>query len=35
MSIIQKADDAFVLATPYDEMQDWWIPDEEWVHHTI
>jgi hypothetical protein len=33
MSIIQKAADAFVLATADDEMQYWWIPDEEWVHH--
>ena len=34
MSIIKKAANAFVLlATADDEMQDWWIPDEEWVHH--
>jgi hypothetical protein len=29
MSIIQKAANAFVLATADDEMQDRWIPDEE------
>jgi hypothetical protein len=33
MSIIQKAADAFVLASAHDEMQDGWIPDEEWVRH--
>jgi hypothetical protein len=33
MTIIQKAADAFVLATADDEMQDRWIPDEEWVRH--
>jgi hypothetical protein len=30
---MQKAADAFVLATADDEMQDRWIPDEEWVRH--
>jgi hypothetical protein len=33
MSIIQKAAVAFVLATADNEMQDRWIPDEEWVRH--
>jgi hypothetical protein len=33
MSIIQKAANAFVLATADDEMQDRWIPDEEWKRH--
>jgi hypothetical protein len=33
MSSILTAADAFVLATADDEMQDRWIPDEEWVRH--
>ena len=33
MGIFQQASDAFVLATANDEIQDRWIPDEEWVHH--
>jgi hypothetical protein len=33
MSTILTAADAFVLATADDEMQDRWIPDEEWVRH--
>jgi hypothetical protein len=33
MGILQQASAAFVLATADDEMQDRWIPDEEWVRH--
>jgi hypothetical protein len=29
----RQASYAFVLATSDDEMQDRWIPAEEWVHH--